>query len=115
MSTHWTERLSEFHDGELSPAEHAECAAHVAQCDTCRGRLQELQAVTLAALADADRNPSTDLWPGILARIEGSSVGQASAEGEALTGSASVTIPFRAARDRASARATTRQFTFSLP
>jgi hypothetical protein len=70
MSTHWTGRLSEFHDGDLSPAEYAQCAAHLAQCDACRDVLQQLHLVTVAARADADRDPVTDLWPGILARIE---------------------------------------------
>ena len=70
MSTHWTERLSEYHDGELSPAEHADCAAHLAECAECRDVLQELHLVTVAARADRDRQPAADLWPGIVARIE---------------------------------------------
>ena len=70
MSMHWTERLSEYHDGELSPAEHAECAAHLAECAECRDVLQELHLVTVAARADRDRLPAADLWPGILAQIE---------------------------------------------
>src|SRR4029453_10832836 len=108
MSTHWTERLSEYHDGELSPAEHAECAAHLAQCDDCRDLLQELQLVTVAARADADRDPSKDLWPGILGRI-------APAEAGALTEAGANTIPFPAVSGRASARPARRQFTFSIP
>jgi negative regulator of sigma E activity len=112
MSTHWTERLSEFHDGELSPAEHAECATHLAQCDACRDLLQELHLVTLAARADADRNPSTDLWPGILARMDG-----ARAEAPADTGALAerVTVPFPSVSGRTSTRPTRKQFTFSIP
>ena len=118
MSTHWTERLSEYHDGELSPAEHAECAAHLAECAECRDLLQELHLVTVAARADRDRQPVADLWPGILAQIDGSRVKNASAEAEALTeaaGGESVTLSFPPVRARASARPTRRQITFSLP
>ena len=70
MNTHWTDRLSEYQDGELSGVERAACDAHLAACDDCRTDLRELQLVTAAARADVDRDPTTDLWPGILARIE---------------------------------------------
>lgn len=96
MNTHWTERLSEFQDGELSPVEHTACEAHLAICEACRDVLRELQMVTVAARADADRDPPTDLWPGILNRI--SEIGRAEAR----------PIPFAAARPQ-------RQITFSLP
>ena len=69
MTTHWTDRLSEYHDGELSPAEHAACDAHLAACEMCRTILRELQLVTVAARGDVDRDPATDLWPGILSEI----------------------------------------------
>ena len=39
--------------------------------------LRELQLVTIAARADVDRDPMTDLWPGILSKV-------ASAKAEAL-------------------------------
>jgi Putative zinc-finger len=69
VNTHWTDRLSEYVDGELSPAEHTACATHLAECEICRTMLQDLQMVTVAARADRDRDPVTNLWPGILARI----------------------------------------------
>jgi hypothetical protein len=69
VSAHWAERLSEYLDGELSPAEHASCEAHLAACDTCREILRELGSVVASAQADADQQPTTDLWPGILTRI----------------------------------------------
>ncbi len=69
MSTHWTDRLSEYLDGELEPADHAACEAHLASCGACRQVVTELQQVIAAARADVDRDPSTDLWPGILAQI----------------------------------------------
>jgi anti-sigma factor RsiW len=67
---HWIERLSEYHDGELSPTERDACEAHLATCTQCRATLEEIQLVATLARADEDGRPATDLWPGILARIE---------------------------------------------
>ena len=69
MSTHWTDRLSDFQDAELSPTDHAACEAHLAECDECRTVLQELRLVTVIARSDREREPTTDLWPGVLGRI----------------------------------------------
>jgi anti-sigma factor RsiW len=69
VSTHWTERLSEYLDDELSSSERAACDAHLSTCGECRAVLGELQAVVAFARADADRPPTTDLWPDILTRI----------------------------------------------
>ena len=73
---HWTERLSDYLDGELSTSERADCDAHLAQCPECRTALEELQLVTSLARADQDVMPTTDLWPGIQARIETSAGGR---------------------------------------
>ena len=67
---HWTERLSDYLDDELAPAERAACDAHLASCQECRAALEEIQLVTTLARADQDVLPTNDLWPGILARIE---------------------------------------------
>src|SRR5262245_8172760 len=113
MNTHWTERLSEFHDGELSPAEYAECAAHLTQCHAYRDLLQELHVVTAAARADVDRDPSTNLWPGILARIGNEAAGPADARPSIAEPRIA---PLRSEMwGRASARPTRRQLTFSIP
>jgi len=72
VTTHWTERLSEYLDGELPPDERDACAAHLAACAPCTEVLAELRAVTHAAQVDADRPPTADLWPGIYARIAAS-------------------------------------------
>ncbi|MGQ0733141.1 MAG: anti-sigma factor family protein [Acidobacteriota bacterium] len=78
---HWTERLSEYLDDELEPADRAACSAHVATCAQCRETLDELRHVVGVAQAEGDLEPAADLWPGILARIEASprSVARASA------------------------------------
>jgi Putative zinc-finger len=98
VGTHWTDRLSDYQDGELSPAENAACEAHLAECDACRAVMGELRLVTVAARGDEDRDPGADLWPGILARI---------ASGRADAGRV-VDI-----RDRALPRS--RRISFSLP
>jgi anti-sigma factor RsiW len=67
---HWTERLSDYVDGELAPAERAACDAHLASCPECRTALDEIQLVASLARTDADVLPAHDLWPGILARID---------------------------------------------
>lgn len=69
MTTHWTERLSEYLDGDLSAEETTACEAHVAQCANCRTILAELRQVIGAAKADVDQFPVTDLWPDVLSRI----------------------------------------------
>lgn len=71
MNTHWTERLSEYLDGELAPAERATCDAHLAQCAMCRETLEELTTVVAVAKADRDVMPVNDLWPGVLQQISG--------------------------------------------
>jgi hypothetical protein len=65
----YTDRLSEYLDGELTPAEHAEVEAHLGECASCRGILDELRAVVRRAGKLPDTTPSANLWPGIEARI----------------------------------------------
>ena len=69
MSTHWTERLSEYLDDELTSAERAACETHLADCEVCRGVVDELRTVIAFAKADPNRTPTTNLWPGVLAQI----------------------------------------------
>jgi hypothetical protein len=71
VNTHWTDRLSEYLDGELTAQEIATCEAHLAGCGECRAVLEELRTVIGIAKADRDRRPAADLWPGVLARIGG--------------------------------------------
>ena len=76
MNTHWTERLSEYLDGELAPAERAACDAHLALCATCREALEDVQAVVAMAKADPDVMPVNDLWLGISRRLDRGNVVQ---------------------------------------
>jgi anti-sigma factor RsiW len=65
----WTDRLSEYLDGQLPDQEQRLMAAHVAACTECARTLDELRAVTLQAQALTPAAPSADLWRGIADRI----------------------------------------------
>jgi hypothetical protein len=69
MSDQWTDRLSEYLDGELDAATRAGLEAHLAGCAECLATLTELRSVARRAAALEDRPPARDLWPGIASRI----------------------------------------------
>jgi len=69
MNDQWTDRLSEYLDGELAPAEQTALEAHLASCDPCRTTLDELRRVVTNARALDDRPPAADLWPAVAGRI----------------------------------------------
>ena len=102
---HWTERLSDYLDGELTAVQRAECDAHLAACTQCRTVLAELQAVVQISRDDGDVFPATDLWPGVLSRIGNAAPTQAASTGGDV-------VSFDAARTRAR---TPRQVVFTLP
>ncbi len=65
----FTDRLSEYADGEVDAAERAAVEAHLAGCAECRMALDELRAVVARAGVLTDPAPPRDLWPGIAAQI----------------------------------------------
>jgi len=65
----WTDRLSEYVDGELDAAERAALDVHLQLCEGCAGLVEELRAVLLRAGTLEVSAPETDLWPAIEARI----------------------------------------------
>lgn len=69
MTDQWTDRLSEYLDGLLPPAERAALEAHLAGCAACAETLAELRRVLARARALDDQPPAADLWAGIAARI----------------------------------------------
>ena len=69
MSDQWTDRLSEYLDDELPPAERAELEAHLLHCVACGAVLADLRRIVTRARGLDDRGPDRDLWPGIAARI----------------------------------------------
>ena len=69
MNDQWTDRLSEYVDGELAAGERTALEAHLATCAECRATLGELRKVVTRARALEHRPPRADLWPGVAQRI----------------------------------------------
>lgn len=69
MNDQWTDRLSEYLDGELDDAERVALEAHLATCADCTAVLTDLRRVVARAQALDDRPPAHDLWNGIAERI----------------------------------------------
>jgi hypothetical protein len=69
MNDQWTNRLSEYLDGELDNTERVALEAHLATCGECRVTLSELRGVVARAKALEDSPPENDLWPDIRARL----------------------------------------------
>ena len=70
MADLWTDRLSEYLDGELNEADNAGLESHLESCMECRATLEQLRAVAFRAGNLGDRVPETDLWAGISSRIK---------------------------------------------
>jgi negative regulator of sigma E activity len=70
MHDPWTDRLSEYIDGELAATEARALEAHLATCDECSSTLAELRSIVAAAASLEDVPPATELWGGIAAGIE---------------------------------------------
>src|SRR4029079_828701 len=68
----WTDKLSEFLDGELAADEQRAFEAHLRGCTSCAAVLADLKRVVARAqqAGAVPRPPSADLWAGIAARIE---------------------------------------------
>jgi hypothetical protein len=69
MNDIWTNRLSEYLDGELDSAEHAALEEHLTTCGRCYATLGELRQVVARAKQLEDTPPANDLWAGIRAGI----------------------------------------------
>lgn len=70
IEPHWTDRLSEYLDGDMDAADRAALEDHLARCVDCASVLGELRAVVTTAAMLEDEPPARDLWPGIQARLE---------------------------------------------
>jgi anti-sigma factor RsiW len=102
MNDRWTEKLSEYLDGELSVAERQELEAHLTSCEECAAMLEQLRRVVTRAQDLEDRPPAGDLWSGIAERI-----GAASSEDAGIADLAE--------RRRRKEALRSRRLTFSLP
>jgi Putative zinc-finger len=74
MTDTWTDRLSEYLDGELTPAERAALEAHLVSCRDCAQTLDELREVVSRAATLTPRPPSNDLWRGIEPQLQSRAV-----------------------------------------
>jgi anti-sigma factor RsiW len=61
----WTDRLSEYVDGELDAATREALEAHLEGCATCRGVRDDLRRVVARARATSYREPARDVWTSI--------------------------------------------------
>ena len=66
---HWTDRLSEYLDGELPEWERVALESHLQVCAECSLVVSDLRRVVRRARTLKDRPPVNDLWPGIASRI----------------------------------------------
>lgn len=69
MTDRFTDRLSEYIDGDLSPEDARRVEAHLHDCETCSRTLDELRDVVARASAVTDRAVPEDLWARIAVRI----------------------------------------------
>jgi hypothetical protein len=69
MSDQWTDRLSEYLDGDLADPEKAALEAHLDTCAACSETLAGLRRIVVRARSLKDRPPLRDLWSGVAARI----------------------------------------------
>ncbi len=69
MNDQWTNRLSEYIDGELDNTERAALEAHLSTCGQCYATLGELRQVVARAKTLEDTPPAKDLWVGIRAGL----------------------------------------------
>jgi hypothetical protein len=106
MHEEWTDKLSDYLDGELSEAESRAVEAHLRDCAHCAGVLNDLKRVVARAQASgqAARPPQAELWAGIAERIDARRAPAATADLHSPVGKVA------AFRGRAS-----RHFAFTLP
>ena len=65
MHDMWTDRLSEYVDGDLPVSERLELERHLEECVSCRTIVAELNDVVARAQRLEDLPPAHDLWPAI--------------------------------------------------
>ncbi len=70
MHEEFTDKLSDYLDGELTGDERTAVEAHLRGCESCARVCDELRRVIGRAAALTPRPPSRDLWDGIAGRID---------------------------------------------
>jgi len=99
MKDQWTDKLSDYLDGELNAAEQAELEEHLSSCAECSAVLERLRQVVNRAQGLEDQPPANDLWSGIAERI----------------GAMPAVSDLAEHRQRKQSRLRERRFSFSLP
>lgn len=69
MTDRWSESLSDYLDGELTPEDRRDLGLHLEGCAECAATLAELERVVEQARTLPDQSPAHDLWPAIEARL----------------------------------------------
>ena len=64
------DRLADYLEGDLGPAERQAVEAHLASCVRCSALVRDLQQIRDEAAELGELAPSRDLWAGVAARIE---------------------------------------------
>ena len=70
----WTDRLSEYVDGELDSATSYALEQHLAGCADCSALAEDLRAISARGRALPELSPEGDLWPGIERRMHEGSI-----------------------------------------
>jgi len=71
----FTDKLSDYLDGELPAVERVAIEAHLAGCTQCAAVLADLERVVARAQALEPRPPQADLWAAVAAHIDRQSAG----------------------------------------
>ena len=65
----YTDRLSDYIDGELDARARVDVERHLGGCEECRALVSQLRSIAVRADSLTDRAPDRDLWSGVAARI----------------------------------------------
>jgi anti-sigma factor RsiW len=77
MHEEWTDKLSEYLDGELPDEDRHAVESHLSGCAHCTAVLTDLQGIVAKAQALDPRPPRLDLWAGVAERISDPRAGTA--------------------------------------
>ncbi len=69
MTDKWTDRLSDYLNGDLADEEHRALEAHLAHCEACRTTLEDLRGVVSWAKSHPGIAPAKDVWPEVSVAI----------------------------------------------
>ena len=69
MTDKWTDRLSDYLDGELDSVDKAALEVHLESCDECSSALEQMTGVLGWAQTYQGSEPERDVWPAIAEEI----------------------------------------------